>query len=196
MRVLHLGCGRKKYTGAELAQYVGLQMDGLADAEIRHLDADPRLQPDMVCRLGTDRIPVADNSIDLIVAWHVLEHIGQQGQSFDWFYAWEEMYRVLTPEGLLYAESPYYTSIWAWSDPTHTRSLSEHAFLFFMQDAYRVPGSMISPYRIACDFSWIGIAGMEKGWRVLQDQVEPKHQSIRFMLKAKKPLMPWWKDLA
>lgn len=192
MKVLHLGCGRKKIDAADLFAYVGLQGMDTADVEILHLDADRRLSPDLVCELGVDPIPLPDDSVDLVIAWHVLEHIGTQGQSAGWFRFWEDLYRVLTPDGWLYAECPHYTSIWAWSDPTHTRAISEHSFLFFNQDSYRIPGSMISPYRIDCDFQWAGIGGMDKGWVLVPDAQDVRNTSLRFALSARKPLRPWW----
>jgi SAM-dependent methyltransferase len=193
MRVLHLGCGRKQLGAAELFAYVGLNGMSTEDVEVIHLDADARLNPDLVCRLGVDSIPLEDDSIDLAIAWHVIEHIGTQGQTDGWFSFWEDLYRVLKPEGWLYAESPYYTGIWAWSDPTHSRAISEHSFLFFNQECYRIPGSMISPYRIQCDFPFTGMGGMDKGFKVLHGQ-DPREQSLRFAVRARKPLKPWWED--
>lgn len=191
MTVLHLGCGRKQYDAPELFAYVGLKMAD-SDATVIHLDADPRLEPDLVCRLGEQPIAVPDDSVDLIVAWHVLEHIGTQGRIEAWFDFWEEAYRVLKPNGWLYGESPYYTSLWAWSDPTHTRALSEASFVFFNQDAYRIPESAISPYRIACDFRLLAIPGLEDGTRVIEQPDNTKIHSLRFALTAQKPLQPWW----
>lgn len=197
-RILHLGCGRKRLDAKSLMESVGLSLkEPEAATEVLHLDADERLEPDLVCELGADPIPLEDDSVDIAVAWHVLEHIGSQtaAGASEWFSFWEELYRVLTPGGWLFAECPYYTSIWAWSDPTHVRAISEHSFLFFAQNSYRVPGSMISPYRLACDFEWLAITGgMEKGWALLSDPHEPKHTAIRFALRARKPLQPWWKD--
>jgi SAM-dependent methyltransferase len=173
---------------------VGLQGMDASEVNVIHLDADARLQPDLVCRLGVDPIPVADNSVDLVIAWHVLEHIGTQGVTAGWFEFWEDLYRVLKPEGWLYAECPYYAGIWAWSDPTHTRAISEHSFLFFNQDAYRIPGSMISPYRLNCDFNFVRMGGMDQGFTVLTGERDTREQSIRFALRARKPLRPWWED--
>ena len=195
MRILHLGCGRKKLDAPTLLGSLGLAMPESTDAEILHLDSDKRLEPDLICHLGAEDIPLEDNSVDLAIGWHVLEHIGSQTArgAAEWFNFWEELYRVLKPAGWLFAECPYYTSIWAWSDPTHTRAISECSFYFFDQDCYRIAGSMISPYRIACDFQWLSIAGgLEKGWALLPDTHEPKHTSIRFALSARKPLRPWW----
>src|SRR6185369_14175754 len=116
------------------------------------LDADARLWPDVVCTLGKDPLPFADDHFDAATAVHVLEHIGKQGETSEWFQFWEELYRVLKPSGLLAIEAPLYSSVWAWADPTHVRALSPEAFAFFDQDNYRIAGSSISPYRVRCDF--------------------------------------------
>jgi SAM-dependent methyltransferase len=200
-RVLHLGCGRER----DLGRYGVLAQPHWA---VTHLDQDPLLQPDLVCQLGRDRIvrknaktqrierpeDMLTDTFDLAVAWHVLEHIGKQGEKERWFQFWEELYRVLKPGAALVFESPYYTSIWAWSDPTHTRALSEHSFIFFNQDSYRIPGSMISPYRIACDFQWGLMPGMPKGWALIPDPTNPGSGNLRGCLVARKPLTPWWSD--
>ncbi len=198
MRLLHVGCGRKQVDARELLEGCGLTMALDAEPfEVTHLDADARLLPDIVHRLGSGPIvEVEDESIDLIVAWHVLEHIGRTGEAVEWFTAWEEFYRILKPGGWIYAECPHWDSVWAWGDPTHTRAISQQSFAFFAQDAYRIPGSPISPYRIAADFRFMGLdGGLEKGWAVIQDANDPDVRSIRFALQAIKPLRPWWKDV-
>jgi hypothetical protein len=111
----------------------------------------------------------------------------------DRFSFWEDLYRVLKPKGWLYAECPHYTGIWAWSDPTHTRAISEHSFTFFNQDAYRIPGSMISPYRVQCDFQFASVGAMSEGFKVLTAQ-DARDKALRFALAARKPLKPWWED--
>ncbi len=194
MRVLHVGCGRKRYDAPALFASVGLEMKSDDPVEVIHLDADDRLNPDLVCTLGVNDIPLEDDSVDLVIAWHVLEHVGMQGNAEEWFFAWEELYRVLNSKGWIYAECPYYDSIWAWSDPTHTRVISEHSMIFFAQDSYRIPESMISPYRIHADFRWIRASGLEQGWAIVPDTHDPKHRAIRFALQAIKPLRPWWED--
>lgn len=192
LQVLHVGCGRKKYNWPELAAYVDL--DSSQQGEVTHLDADGRLNPDLVCKLGRDPIMIAENRADVIIAWHVLEHIGKQGQRREWFKAIQELYRVLKPGGFLYGECPYYSGIWAWSDPTHTRAISEHSFIFFSQDAYRIEGSMISPYRIGVDFQFMPMPAMPKGYLVYADPTDRRNTFIRFALQAIKPLKPWWQD--
>ncbi len=186
MKVLHLGCGRK---GRDLP------IAAAGPVEIVTLDADARLEPDLVCCLGRDPIPLPDNSVDLAVAVHVLEHIGRQGETADWFFFWEELYRVLTPEGRLEFESPLYTSVWAWADPSHVRVLAPQAFIFFSQDSYRQPGSSISPFRIACDFVPAQpFEGLPDGHPDIRALEPVSH--FRGVLLVQKPLRAWWQDAA
>lgn len=167
--VLHLGCGRREH------------VEGVVT-----LDADARVNPDLVCTLGEDRIPLADDSVDVAVANHVLEHIGVQGETVRWFQFWEDLYRVLKPGALFTFESPLYSSVWAWADPSHTRALSPESFVFFNQDAYRLPGSSISPFRVRCDFTPVGniaYVGDDRGG-----------SHFGGTLRARKPLRPWWES--
>jgi SAM-dependent methyltransferase len=193
LNVLHLGCGRKQWDADKLFPYVGLAMspDGVT---VTHLDADAALNPDLVCALGETPIPLPDNSIDLVVAWHVLEHIGRQGETAAWFQFWEDTYRVLKPNGWLYGESPYYSGIWAWSDPTHSRAISEHSFVFFNQDNYRLESSAISPYRIRADFQWLSLAGLDQGHTLITAATDARNTVLRFALAAKKPFTGWWEN--
>lgn len=192
-RILHLGCGRKTWDAARLLRYVGLTVKDPTAIEILHLDRDARLAPDLVCDLGRDVIPLPDDSVDAIIAWHVFEHVGKQGETAEWFALWEEMYRVLKPNGWIYGEVPHYTSIWAWSDPEHTRALSESSFVFFMQEHYR-NDTAISPYRIRCDFAWNPMPGMARGYLIGRPSDDGRVVSLRFALRAIKPLRVWWED--
>lgn len=159
---LVLGCGRT----------------GHARPDVVTLDADARLQPDIRCTLGVDPIPLAENSVDHATAIHVLEHIGRQGETAEWFQFWEELYRVLKPGASLFFEAPLYSSVWAWADPSHTRALSPEAFVFLSQASYRLTPSSISPYRIHCDF-------VPQPYHALGDHFQG-------VLIAQKPLRVWW----
>jgi SAM-dependent methyltransferase len=193
--LLHVGCGRKaSATAAELFTQAGVMFHDADAYRVVTLDARADLGADIVATLGRDPLPLPDDSVDVVYAWHVLEHVGKQGEADEWFACWEELYRVLTPGGLLLLSAPYYDSVWAWADPTHTRAIAEHSLVFFAQRSYRIPGSMISPYRIRCDFELIGTPDLPRGWDVLHDQQEPRSRSLRALLTAVKPLTPWWED--
>jgi SAM-dependent methyltransferase len=155
----------------------------IPDMDVIRLDADPLLEPDIVCTLGEEHIPLPEDSVDVAVAVHVLEHIGQQGDTAMWFDFWEDLYRVLKADGMVQFESPRAESVWAWADPGHTRALSAESFIFLAQASYRIPDSAISPYRISCDFEPVGFWGAGE-------------HNFRGQLRAVKPLVPWWLDNA
>lgn len=181
MRVLNLGSGRR-----------GLPFE-LPEGEhtILTLDQDRELHPDLLCKLGVDPIPLPDDSIDIAVAWHILEHIGKQCETEEWFYFFEELYRVLTPVGELHMESPLYNSVWAWADPSHTRALAPISFLYFIQNSYRCGGA-ISPFRIECDFESLGFELIPDGNADIAKAEKFSH--FRGVFRAVKPLRPWWED--
>jgi len=143
MKVLHIGAGRK---GRVLPDW--MKVPPHTSLDIISLDQDVRLHPDITCQLGAEAIPLPTDSIDIIVANHVLEHIGKQGETDEWFAAFEECYRILKPSGKLCFESPMWNSVWAWGDPSHTRALSPEAFYFFQQDNYRITGEEMFRFEI------------------------------------------------
>lgn len=168
--ILHLGCGRK-----------GRNLRGLDSFDVKTLDMDPALKPDIVCTLGKDPIALPEDSVDEAIAIHVLEHIGETGKTDQWFQFWEELYRVMKPTARLQFLSPLWSSVWAWADPSHVRPLMPESFIFFNQDSYRIEGSPISPYRINCDFQALGFT-------------KEGDDNFGGVLVANKPLKPWWKD--
>lgn len=194
--VLHLGCNHKRTLealGLELRKPNGSLID--QPVHLINLDANARVQPDLVCELGKDRIALDDNTVDLVIANHILEHIGRQGETEAWFQFWAEIYRVMKPNARLQFECPYYSSLWAWADPTHVRAISEMSFLYFNQDAYRENrhGGAMPDYRPACDFQAFEIATIPDHTNA-QVRAQEAVSFIRGALVARKPLRPYWED--
>jgi hypothetical protein len=191
--VLHLGCNH-----LQTVESLGLEMqnpDGsLVTRPVRlvNLDMNPDVKPDLVCCLGRDDIHMTDETVDYVIANQILEHIGRQGELHDWFYFWQELYRVMKPGANLRFVCPYYTSVWAWSDPTHTRAISEQTFLYLDQNAYRCGGA-IPDYRPRFDF-------VTTKFELLPDAGNADiaaHEKVSFIsgtLMARKPLKPYWLD--
>jgi hypothetical protein len=191
--VLHLGCQHKK-----TPESLGLKMFNAQGAELEvpirmiNLDMNPHVEPDLLCVLGKDPIPLVDDSVDFVVALHVLEHIGDHaGDVAAWFMFWEELYRVMKPGASIQFECPYHSSVWAWADPTHVRAISEYTFLYLNQDSYKVGGA-IPDYRPRFDFF------IKDQLATIPDHTNPKVAAkepvsfIRGMLVARKPLQPYW----
>jgi SAM-dependent methyltransferase len=190
--LLHLGCGRKKTLEA-LGMKLAINGEPLDPNCVKMINLDrlPDVEPDVLCELATDRIDLPDDSIDAVLALHVLEHIGVQGEIKGWFHFWSELYRVMKPGGFVRFECPHSSSVWAWADPTHVRAINEYAFLYLNQDAYRSPGSAIPDYRPNFDFV---LAQHEN----IPDHTNPENREpiafIRGTLVARKPLTPYWLD--
>src|SRR5689334_7975502 len=75
LRILHLGAGSRKVVGAVT------------------VDINPRLSPDIVWDLNDFPYPLGDNSFDVVVCEHVMEHLEHVVSVM------EEIHRVLRPGG-------------------------------------------------------------------------------------------------
>jgi len=192
LTVLHLGCGRRK---GHAASGFALTIPGTGapyPGAITWIDLDgnPDVTPDVVCVLGVDPIPLADDTVDFALASHVIEHIGEIGKVEGWFYFWEEVYRVLKPGGKVQFECPYYASCWAWADPTHIRAISTETFIYLNQDAYTVGGS-IPDYRPPFDFELSNVHLRADEGNAEIAAREPV-SFINGTLTARKPLNKYW----
>ena len=87
-----------------------------------NIDADPNMNPDIQMWLGEEPIPLEDNSVDSILASHILEHVPKLPELK------MELARILKDNGNLIIVVPDYTSMDAWGDDTHCRAFSIHSF--------------------------------------------------------------------
>jgi SAM-dependent methyltransferase len=88
-----------------------------------NLDNNPEYQPDCLRNI-LQGIPFNDNSFDVAVCSHFLEHFN----SDDLVFVMNEIHRVLKPQGELHVLSPYYKFWGAYQDPHHKIFFTEHAF--------------------------------------------------------------------
>lgn len=196
--VLHLGCNHKRTIAA-----LGLEFrDGAGQrvtnpVRLINLDMNARVEPELVCELGKDPIALPDNSVDLVIANHILEHIGRQGEADAWLGFWAELYRVMKANARVQFECPYYSSLWAWADPTHVRAISEMSFLYLNQDAYRSNrnGGAMPDYRPRCDFQAIDLQTIPDHTNA-DVRAKEAVSFIRGTLVARKPFRPYWEDPA
>jgi predicted SAM-dependent methyltransferase len=72
--------------------------------------------------------PFADNSIEEVHVSHYAEH------TRDLMAFMDEIWRISMPGAKVTIIGPYYTSIRAWQDPTHTRVLSEATWAYFNKE--------------------------------------------------------------
>jgi SAM-dependent methyltransferase len=120
--VLDVGCGSAKHPGA-----VGLDISADTDADVVHdLDVFP--------------YPFADGSFDQILLQDVIEHVAEPYRVF------AELHRIARPGARIQLRTPHYSSVLAYSDPTHRhyfsalglRSLAEPRFAHYTEVRFTV----------------------------------------------------------
>ena len=133
--VLDVGCGAAKLPGA-----TGLDISVDTDADIVHdLDVFP--------------YPIQDASFDHVVMQDVLEHVAEPIRVA------AELHRILRPGGRLQLRTPHFSSVLAYSDPTHRhvfsttaiRYLAEPGFAHYSRVRYEVVHvtlDMWAPFRL------------------------------------------------
>jgi len=109
-KILDLGCGRNKHEGA-----IGLDFNNKTDADVIH-------------DLNKFPYPFNDNEFDGILLNHVLEHLD------DVIKVMEEVYRIAKPNSIVIINTPYFTSVDAYTDPTHKHFFAARSFDFLSGD--------------------------------------------------------------
>jgi SAM-dependent methyltransferase len=111
-RVLDVGCGSKKYPGA-----VGIDVSAETDADlVLDLDEPPYEG-------------LADDSFDQIICQDVIEHVR------DPFAVMRELHRVARPGARVHLRRSHFSSVLAYSDPTH-----RHVFSAIAVESLAQPG--------------------------------------------------------
>lgn len=110
--MLDLGCGENKNP-----RFVGIDKRDLPGVDIVHdLEIFPWPLPDECCLS--------------IVASHLVEHI-KPWLTIDFF---NEIWRIMKPDGKLAISTPYAGSIGFWQDPTHCNGFIPATFQYFDPD--------------------------------------------------------------
>jgi len=93
-----------------------------------NIDKSKFAHPDLKLDLEKGNLPYKDNSVDEIIATHILEHISNIIPLMN------ECYRVLKEGGKMYIEVPQGDGILA--DPTHKRAFSKLSWRYYCGYAF------------------------------------------------------------
>lgn len=113
MKKINLGCGNK-------------YLDGFINCDISN-----RVKTDVQFDLEQPNWPFEDNSIDVITAQHVLEHLSKTGYKT----AWQEMYRICKHDAVLEIAFPHHFSTSFFSDPTHQTAITLDGLILLNKEA-------------------------------------------------------------
>jgi len=107
MMILDLGCGKSKKAGAY------------------GVDLHPFAGVDLVHDLNKFPYPVDDNSYDLVIASHIVEHLENVPGFMN------QVSRILKPGGAIEITTPHFSNRSAFADPTHKWAFSVRFLDFF-----------------------------------------------------------------
>lgn len=88
------------------------------------------LDADVVMDLNEDWTNIETDSVGVIKAHHIIEHLKDPIHFFN------EAYRVLAPGGFLLVEVPSTDGMGAWCDPTHISFFNTHSFQYYTNEQY------------------------------------------------------------
>lgn len=108
---------------AQLRNLLVVDLGGGIDPKPGCLTID-QAEADIIADLNAG-IPLADNSVGVINASHVLEHLRDPVQSM------REIHRVLADGGWAFIEVPSTDGRGAWQDPTHVSFWNENSFWYY-----------------------------------------------------------------
>lgn len=109
-KILDIGCGTHKTPGA-----IGL-------------DVNPRTDADIIHDLNVFPYPFPDDEFDLIVGNQVIEHVE------DVLAVMAELYRIAKPGAIIKLDTPHYTDVSSFCDPTHRHHLTCESFIYFAEE--------------------------------------------------------------
>jgi SAM-dependent methyltransferase len=145
--VLDVGCGAKKWPGAT------------------GLDISPDTEADVVHDLNAFPYPFEDDSFDQILMQDVIEHVDEPIRVMD------ELHRIARRGAHIQLRTPHFSSMLAYSDPTHRHYFSAEAIRTFAEPRFshyttvrmrvvHVTIDLWLPFRI------VGIGALVRRWPI------------------------------
>ena len=145
-------------------------------SDLTTIDFNGDHNPDVIHDLERIPLPFDDDTFDELHAYHVLEHIGRQGDWRFFFAQFSDFWRILKPGGAICAVCPSWNGKWTWGDPGHTRLISRESLIFLCQPEYAQVGQ--SPMT---DYRFVYKADFDLIWKQEDDE------AFAFVIKAVKP---------
>jgi SAM-dependent methyltransferase len=133
---LDIGCGKNKKEG-----FIGI--DRIKFDTV-----------DVVCDVGTEKLPYGDDSVDEVHCSHFLEHLTQDER----VHFLNEAHRVMRKDAKMTLIVPHWCSNRAYGDPTHKWPAVSEMFFYYLSKPWRKvqaphTDSEFNPTGFACDFS-------------------------------------------
>lgn len=128
---LDLGCGTKPRNPYKQDEIWGIDISQEA------IKSNSKIK---FANLSVEKIPFEDSYFDSVSAYDFLEHVPRLLASnnevqvrFPFIELMNEIWRVLKPNGVLYAPTPAYPRQEAFVDPTHVNIITENTHIYFTE---------------------------------------------------------------
>jgi SAM-dependent methyltransferase len=119
-RILDVGCGASKTPGS-----LGIDCRAFPGVDVIH---DLEVVP----------WPLESNAFDQVICSHIVEHVSDVGRFMS------EVHRVCADGAKVHIDTPHFSSLESWRDPSHRQHLALHSFEFFCADGYLNDGAVFS----------------------------------------------------
>lgn len=162
VKKLDIACGQDKKKG-----FKGIDLSG--DADITH---DLNITP----------WPIKTNTVEEVNCVHYVEHIPHHrpewGTKDGWFVFFDELHRILKPDGVAEFIHPYVWHARAFWDPTHVRFIHEVTW-YYLSRQWR-EANQLDHYQADCDFEVVTIEGVglsdeSNSWNQERQQFSRNH---------------------
>ena len=112
LKILDLGCGGEKYKTE--AFFPGAKVVGVDFIKSRGVD--------YVCNFERERLPLSNDTFDMVIARHILEHLSDTVRIMN------DLHRVCRKNAVIFIRVPHYMSMGMWQDITHKKGFSYYTF--------------------------------------------------------------------
>lgn len=122
------------------------------------IDDDPLTNPDYLLNIEKDKLPFENNSVEYVIAHHILEHIGE-----GFIPLMKELHRVCAHGAIIDILAPHHFHELFYNDPTHRRPITVESMKLFSKkyntEMIKVQSSssgMGLKYDIDFEIAWYG----------------------------------------
>jgi SAM-dependent methyltransferase len=124
---IDLGCGALPSNRFKAGNHYGIDL------------YEDKISNVLKCRLGFQKLPFDDNSVDYLTAYDLLEHIPRYGDLPDqgnapFIYFMNECHRILKKGGVFLSVTPIYPYLGAFQDPTHNNIMTFDTLRLYFSD--------------------------------------------------------------
>jgi len=143
------------------------------------VDYDKNCNPDYCFDIEKEKWPFEDNSVDQVIAHHVLEHLGE-----GYFHVMQELYRVCSHGAMIDVHVPHPRHDAFLADPTHRRPITPLGLWLFSKkfnDTHKDTSASRLGYYYDVDFEVTDVVEIPEDFYIKQFNGQPVEKVTQYM---------------